>query len=249
MRIIRSFESGTASVTGLVSGTPVFMVEVNGEVLLPVEPGYNFGLRLRNKTYEVRAFPAVVGDGQKWINVYAKCPVLDPSKMPSTGGMWEVRGRDDSKPNRKTTHDLSAFELPGDQELPWIAEADGLGYEGAAANQIIVWERPPADPNAVIATPPAQPGGLLGVLLGTSDAHARGSRSAGPVIGAGAAQSVERQVTNLDYLEATKLAHVRIVTRDQVAELARQHGVTIKDWFLIQYRGEISDINAAELAN
>jgi hypothetical protein len=222
VKVIRSFASNTAKVSGLVSGSPVFMVEVNGEVLLPVQPGRSFGLRLTNTTDKLRAFPAVVGDGETWTNVYEHCAILNPSLMPSSGGMWETRARG--------SHDLDAFALPQSQERPFIAEMEGDGYLGLGATQIVVWERPPVDPNAVINEPPAQVGGALGALLGNSGFQSRGATRGGPVIGAGAAQSDARIVSNLDYLEATKLAHVRIVTRDEVTKLAKEHGIVLTGW-------------------
>jgi hypothetical protein len=223
---IRSFDNGTANVTGMVNGSPVFMFQVGNEVLLPVVPGQDFGLSIRNETQAARAFPAVFGNGQDWRNVYVGCDVVDPTLMPPKGGMWEAQKLGDL--------DLDAFALPGGQKRYFVAEADGLGYEGIAANQLVVWERPPVDPNAKIVEPPSENAGYT-----TRD---------GAVIGAGAVQNGERIVTDLDYQPvATKLAHVRIVTRDEAAALVSQHGGTIASWDQYSYYGEWTDVNIKDL--
>lgn len=221
---IASVGSDTARVTAQVCGEPVFILQLNGELILPVELDRNFGLVVTNLTDELRAFPVRVGDGTNWLNLYAECPEIDPSLMPSTGGMWEVR------PNRSQA--IKAFELPNSGKRPFVAQADGLGYGDIASNLIEVWERPPADPNATLNEEPALGFFGQGFLVGA------GSRSTGPVIGAGAHQQGARVVTNLDYLAALPLVTVRIVTRDQATEMLVQAGTYRSKWALSNVRHE-----------
>lgn len=213
----------TASLWGVDAwGRRVFMLQRDTELLLPVEPGLNFGVHVQNHTKALHAFPSRLlnADGEA-INVYAECPITDPRFMPSTGGMWEARAGDIVR--------IDAFQLPEQRKQKFIADPEGLGYKGKNFDRIQVCGRGPVDAEAVLPDAPVSSTWLVDSLFGQS-----GFASRGVSIGAGAVEQTQRIVSNLDYVEsAYEIAEVRIITRADALTLMADAGIDFPGNWLI----------------
>src|ERR1700704_1441430 len=53
-----------------------------GDLYLPVVPNAGFALHVANYTHTLAAFPARIGDGTNWTNVFRECSIIDPNVMP-----------------------------------------------------------------------------------------------------------------------------------------------------------------------
>ena len=223
-RFVESFElnlsrTGRVLASASIDHRRVVFVENTdtGEIYLPVVPGRGFEVVVSNDTPAIVAFPARIGNGTDWTNVYRGCPVIDPALMPSEGGMWETR------PGHRQV--IDGFQLPHGRQEPFVIAASGATVgQDDNLNTIEVYYRPPVNPVAQINEPaPILPFGAV----------ARGSRSAGSIesdvtVASGPVQQGARIITGLGYQPtATRLVQARLVSRAWMAMELFAHGINL----------------------
>lgn len=199
--------------------TPLVQDTSNDVIYLPVVEGEGFSLHVTNNTPALAAIPARLGDGEVWTNVYRECPIVDPTQMPSSGGMWEVRARG--------MLTIDSFCLPGGLKADFVVSPTSVPLgENDKFYGIETYYRPPVDPNVVL-------GGVPGAT-----ARSTRSISSDVTVTAAPTQVGDRLITDLDYRpEAMLIAQVRLVSRHRMAEVLAEQGINLDpsandDWVL-----------------